>query len=166
MIWGELSSEITSSDGEKFRERFSKGSLVESITKRNQELWYNHKKFTFHAGVDEGSLQFEEDDVGLWMEAKLVYTDRTKEAFMELATWDSKAVSIGFLAKDCTYQREKSETIRNVKKAELVEVSLVNKGAYPSAFVTVKGYMEERGYNRREWEQKRAKRRLLQLIDS
>ena len=83
------------------------------------------------ARVSAGTLRFSETDSGLAFDAELPESRTDIREALRRGDLDG-SVSIGFVCEDDDWVHGKTTSIRTVRKAELVELSIVTAGAYPA----------------------------------
>lgn len=84
------------------------------------------------ARVSSGTLRFMETDSGLAFEADLPESRADIREALKRGDLDG-SVSIGFVCLDDEWIHGKTTSLRTVRSAELVELSIVTAGAYPAA---------------------------------
>lgn len=84
------------------------------------------------ARVSSGTLRFSETPAGLTFEADLPECRSDLREALRRGDLDG-SVSIGFRCDDDSWQHGKSTSLRTVRSAELVELSIVTAGAYKGA---------------------------------
>lgn len=83
------------------------------------------------ARVSAGTLRFGETDSGLAFDADLPESRTDIREALRRGDLDG-SVSIGFVCEDDDWVHGKTTSLRTVRKAELVELSIVTAGAYPA----------------------------------
>lgn len=92
--------------------------------------WVNHDPLQQVAATDDGSFRIRCDDIGLWVELDCPHTDVGDRLlhgsrFGEFTGW-----SISFRATDEAWDRSGPRPLRTVARANLVEVSIADRGAH------------------------------------
>ena len=83
------------------------------------------------ARVAAGTLRFQDNSDGLAFEAELPESRADIREALRRGDLDG-SVSIGFVCEDDDWVHGKTTSLRTVRKAELVELSIVTAGAYPA----------------------------------
>ena len=83
------------------------------------------------ARVAAGTLRFHDNGNGLAFEAELPESRADIREALRRGDLDG-SVSIGFVCEDDDWVHGKTTSLRTVRKAELVELSIVTAGAYPA----------------------------------
>lgn len=111
----------------------SKGAFTESLKSRTPQLLVNHNMGELPVGAITKCV---EDDHGLYFEAELPKADTLVSGRLapQLRAGAIKGVSIGF--RTGTSEPIKGGRGRNIKSAELFEISIVNIPANPKAAVS------------------------------
>ena len=122
-------------------EPIAPGAFGDSIS-GDVELLYNHDDSAVPlARTISGTLGFKSDGTGLRFEAKLPNTARADEIISALQRGDlTGAMSFGFHVEDDVWNRDRSERI--VKRARIVEASLVKRAAYPQTHSSLRSVSE------------------------
>lgn len=147
--WGDLSEPLTFG-----RERFVKGAFREWLDSgADVLLLHGHDLSRVLARRSNGTLRAEEDEVGLFVEARPnVDTTHGRDLLALVRRGDVKQLSIGFVAEDERWVDDPEiGTIREVTRAQLREISAVALPAYPTTSVAVR-HRDEKGV--REMEQR------------
>ena len=124
--WGELSQPLP------FLEKFLPGAFRESIGSGSDVLaLVDHDTGKVIGRRSNGTLSLAEDSQGLRVEVHPnVGTTWGKDIVSLVERRDITGMSIGFVADVDTWENENGKQIRSVKKASLVEVSVVVNPAY------------------------------------
>lgn len=83
------------------------------------------------ARVSSGTLRFTETECGLAFEAELPESRADIREALRRGDLDG-SVSIGFVCEDDEWVHGNTTSLRTVRKAELIECSIVTAGAYPA----------------------------------
>lgn len=127
----------------RFIERIAAGAFKRAL-KRNDDvrLLLNHDQSRDLGGTKDGTLQLEEDPIGLKMRATITDPEVVKIA----REGNLIGCSFGFVDKDVEQKRdEDGMPLRYVKDLDLVEVSLLDRTkipAYDGTLVTVRSEEE------------------------
>lgn len=150
--WGLASHKI----GGRFTERFLQGAFSETLQKDDQRFFYAHDPTKVLGRTKNGTLRLEEDAIGLRFEVDLPKTTLGKDTFESVKRGDVDGVSFGFRASEEDWdRRDKTNIIRTVKKASLLEVSAVTFPAYPDSEVSTRGHDPFAEYNKQDEQRKR-----------
>ena len=125
----------------KFREQFKKGAFADSLQKDDQRFLWSHDTSKVLGRTKNGTLRLEEDDIGLRFELDLPNTTLGNDAYESIKRGDVDGVSFGFKVEDDEIEEPDDDIpLRTVKKAKLLEVSVVAFPAYPDSEVSARGY--------------------------
>jgi HK97 family phage prohead protease len=129
-VYGEDSREIVE-QGRAFIERIAPGAFAETLrANADVKLLYNHDPAALLARTKSRTLSLKSDRNGLAFEASLPETTLGNDVRELLARGDlTGEMSFGFFVEDESWNRTRTE--RLVKRARLVEVSIVQDAAYP-----------------------------------
>lgn len=129
-VYGQDSREIVEG-GRKFIERIAPGAFNETLsTRADVKLYYNHDASMPLARTRSGTLNLRSDRNGLAFEATLPDTTLGNDVRALLERGDlSGEMSFGFYVTEDSWNKDRTQ--RLVKKASLVEVSIVQDAAYP-----------------------------------
>lgn len=127
--WNSWSNEVRE-DGKAFYERFQKGAFTESLKSINQLALCRHKWTEKVGEVDEKTLFLEEDEVGLAFKIILPESGFGVRTFREVNKGILSKASVCFRNSIDSWSMDNTKQYRTVKKADLVEISLVEKPAY------------------------------------
>ena len=129
-VYGQDSREIVEG-GRKFVERIAPGAFNETLsTRADVKLYYNHDVRMPLARTRSGTLNLRSDRNGLAFEATLPDTTLGNDVRALLERGDlSGEMSFGFFVVEDSWSKDRSS--RLVRKANLVEVSIVQDAAYP-----------------------------------
>jgi HK97 family phage prohead protease len=129
-VYGQDSREIVES-GRSFVERIAPGAFNGTLSERGDvKLYYNHDPSMPLARTRAGTLQLKSDRQGLAFDAELPDTTLGRDIKVLLQRGDlSGEMSFGFFVEEDSWN--KSRTERLVKRAKLVEISIVQDAAYP-----------------------------------
>ena len=129
-VYGQDSREIVE-NGRKFVERIAPGAFNETLSSgADVKLFYNHDASMPLARTRSGTLKLRSDRNGLAFEATLPETTLGNDVRALLERGDlSGEMSFGFYVSEDSWNKDRSQ--RLVKRAQLVEVSIVQDAAYP-----------------------------------
>lgn len=129
-VYGQDSREIVE-NGRKFTERIAPGAFNETLSSgADVKLYYNHDASMPLARTCSKTLTLRSDRNGLAFSAELPDTTLGRDIKTLLERGDlSGEMSFGFFVNEDSWN--KNRTQRLVKKATLVEVSIVQDAAYP-----------------------------------
>lgn len=129
-VYGEQSREIVE-HGRAFTERIAPGAFKATLDARaDVKLLYNHDPMHLLARTRSGTLNLRSDRAGLAFEASLPETTLGNDVRALLERGDlTGEMSFGFFVEEDSWNAKRTE--RLVKRAKLVEVSIVQDAAYP-----------------------------------
>ena len=129
-VYGQDSREIVEG-GRKFVERIAPGAFNETLSSgADVKLYYNHDASMPLARTRSGTLQLKSDRNGLSFSASLPETTLGNDVRELIERGDlSGEMSFGFFVTEDSWNKDRTQ--RLVKKAQLVEVSIVQDAAYP-----------------------------------
>ena len=127
--------------GYGFEEVILQGAFSESIRTRNIIALNNHDTNQLLGSTQANTLRLEDRSEGLYFELDLL--ESRKELYDLVKRGDISGMSFGFTCSDEVYKRSEDKDIREVKKGELFEVSIVHTPAYPSTNVVATRSLEK-----------------------
>jgi HK97 family phage prohead protease len=129
-VYGQDSREIVE-NGRKFVERIAPGAFNDTLSSgADVKLYYNHDVSMPLARTRSGTLKLKSDRNGLAFSATLPETTLGNDVRTLLERGDlTGEMSFGFYVVEDSWSKDRSQ--RLVRKAQLVEVSLVQDAAYP-----------------------------------
>ena len=129
-VYGQDSREIVE-QGRRFTERIAPGAFNETLSSgADVKLYYNHDASMPLARTRSGTLQLKSDRNGLSFSASLPETTLGNDVRALIERGDlSGEMSFGFFVTEDSWNKDRTQ--RLVKKAQLVEVSIVQDAAYP-----------------------------------
>jgi HK97 family phage prohead protease len=129
-VYGQDSREIVEG-GKAFVERIAPGAFNETLRSgADVKLYYNHDASMPLARTRSGTLALKSDRQGLAFDATLPDTTLGRDVRALLERGDlTGEMSFGFYVDEDSWNRSRTE--RLVKRARLVEVSIVQDAAYP-----------------------------------
>jgi len=134
-VFNELSEEFFG-----FREKVLPGAFVDSIGTDDVRMLFNHDPNYVLARNKAGTLLLKEDSHGLYFEATPPNTQFAKDLLESVKRGDITQNSFGFMVENRSdWEWDEKESIRSLKKAKLLDVSIVTYPAYPQTSVSVRG---------------------------
>ena len=129
-VYGQDSREIVEG-GRKFVERIAPGAFNETLSSgADVKLFYNHDASMPLARTRSGTLKLKSDRNGLAFTASLPETTLGNDVRALIERGDlSGEMSFGFIVTEDSWSKDRSQ--RLVKRAQLLEVSIVQDAAYP-----------------------------------
>ena len=140
-VYGQDSREIVEA-GRRFTERIAPGAFNETLSSgADVKLFYNHDSSMPLARTKSGTLKLKSDRNGLAFTASLPDTTLGNDVRALIERGDlTGEMSFGFHVLDDSWSRDRSE--RLVKRAQLVEVSIVQDAAYPQTSSSLRSVSE------------------------
>lgn len=129
-VYNQDSREIVEG-GRRFTERIAPGAFNQTLSERGDvKLFYNHDASMPLARTRSGTLELRSDRNGLAFSAKLPDTTLGNDVRALIERGDlSGEMSFGFIVDEDSWSKDRSQ--RLVKRARLIEVSIVQDAAYP-----------------------------------
>lgn len=127
--------------GYGFEEVILPGAFSESLQSRNIIALNNHDTNQLLGSTQANTLRLEDRADGLYFELDLL--ESRKELYDLVKRGDIAGMSFGFTCTDELYKRSDDKDIREVKKGELFEISVVHTPAYPSTNVVATRSLEK-----------------------
>ena len=127
--------------GYGFEEVILPGAFSDSLKTRNIIALNNHDSNQLLGSTQANTLRLEDRADGLYFELDLL--ESRKELYDLVKRGDIAGMSFGFTCTDELYKRSGDIDIREVKKGELFEVSVVHTPAYPSTNVVATRSLEK-----------------------
>lgn len=106
-----------------------------------------------------GTLELEEDDIGLKVRILLPNTQTAKDLVENIRCGDISQMSIGFIVEDDSWGTKDGIDIREIKKVQLFDVSIVTFPAYTQTDCGVRAMEEYNNYKSKMDEAKDSKER-------
>ena len=140
-VYGQDSREIVEA-GRRFTERIAPGAFNETLSSgADVKLFYNHDSSMPLARTKSGTLKLKSDRNGLAFSATLPDTTLGNDVRALIERGDlTGEMSFGFHVLDDSWSKDRSE--RLVKRAQLVEVSIVQDAAYPQTSSSLRSVSE------------------------
>lgn len=138
-VYGQESRDLPNDRGYKVRETIAPGALDKSL--QNAE---DVKALAFHnpnlvlGRMKNKTLQLRSDDKGLYAEVELPNTQFARDLYESVKGGYIDEASFGFKMNDHKWEQRDGYHHRIVKEAELIEVSIVSKGAYAQPHVSAR----------------------------
>lgn len=129
-----------------FKEIVRKGAFEESIGKDDIRALFNHDPNYVLGRNKAGTLELEEDDIGLLVKITPPNTSWAKDLVMSIRRGDISQMSIGFIVEDDSWGTKDGVDIREIKKVQLFDVSPVTFPAYQETDVGVRAMEEYKEY--------------------
>lgn len=127
----------------RFREKFVKGSFVDSLRSDKQKALWNHNSDFVLGSTKSGTLSLSEDETGLRFNIDLPENTWGKDAYESIKRGDVDGVSFGFKKEvDEWDETDPDNVMRTIKKAKLFEVSPTPFPAYPQTEVQARSIEE------------------------
>lgn len=140
-VYGQDSREIVEA-GRRFTERIAPGAFNETLASgADVKLFYNHDSSMPLARTKSGTLKLKSDRNGLAFSATLPDTTLGNDVRALIERGDlTGEMSFGFHVVEDSWSKDRSE--RLVKRAQLVEVSIVQDAAYPQTSSSLRSVSE------------------------
>lgn len=128
--------------GKRFKEKILKGAFKNAIESRGGDIDFlaEHDSNIVLASTKNGSLELREDDVGLYMQARIIDTTAGRDWYQMIKSGLITNMSFGFRAiKDEWRSMGKNLYERSIEQLELFEVSAVRNPAYTQSTIASRG---------------------------
>ena len=137
-VYGQESRELVE-NGKRFTERIAPSAFDDTLKAgADVKLYYNHDTAMPLARTKSGTLSLKSDRNGLAFSAMLPETTLGNDVRALLERGDlSGEMSFGFYVEEDSWNKERTE--RLVKRAKLVEISIVQDAAYPQTSSSLRG---------------------------
>ena len=129
-----------------FKEIVRKGAFVETIIKDDIRALFNHDPNYVLGRNIAGTLELEEDEIGLKVRILPPNTTFAKDLVENIRRGDITQMSIGFVVIEDTWGTKDGIDIREIKKVKLFDVSPVTFPAYTETDVGVRAMESYRDY--------------------
>jgi len=113
------------------REKIAPGAFADTIRNDDIRGLINHDQNFVLGRLKAGTLALREDNKGLWYEITPPDTQAARDLLVSIQRGDITGSSFGFFIVDKTMDRRGEDTIRTIRKATLLDVSVVTFPAYP-----------------------------------
>lgn len=134
--WDSWSDELREND-RLFQEQFTRGAFTESLKDNTQLALINHDRSREIASVEKGTLQLEEDDIGLFFKMTLPNDLRSRMTVKSIENNNLAHVSVSFGNAEDKIIKFPNKDYRYVRTAYLIEISLVESPAYSDTIAVV-----------------------------
>ena len=125
-----------------FKEQVRKGAFAESIGRDDIRALFNHDPNYVLGRNRAGTLELEEDDVGLRVRITPPDTSWARDITTSIRRGDISQMSIGFVVEDDEWSSKDGIDTRELKKVRLFDVSPVTFPAYTATDVGVRAMQE------------------------
>ena len=129
-----------------FKEIIKKGAFEETIKKDDIRALFNHDPNYVLGRNKAGTLELEEDEIGLKVKITPPNTSWAKDLVESIRRGDISQMSIGFIVEKDTWGTEDGIDTRTIKKVQLFDVSPVTFPAYTQTDVGVRAMEEYKEY--------------------
>lgn len=126
----------------RFKEKITKGAFKRAINSSKNDIDFlaEHDSSVVLASTKNGTLELREDDVGLYMEAKIINTSAGRDWYEMISSGLITNMSFGFRSlKDDWKSMGENLYQRTINELELFEVSAVRNPAYASSSISNRG---------------------------
>lgn len=140
-----LSHILGKTDGKRWREIISPGTFTEALAKARMkeqdiDFLFEHDKDRILSSTANASLLLEEDEVGLYMEAKISKTSWGKDLFVLIKDNIVKGLSFGMKVLREDWSRGPDGIpLRTITDIELYEISALKAPAYQNTLLEARG---------------------------
>ena len=129
-----------------FKEIVRKGTFTETIKLDDIRALFNHDPNYVLGRNVAGTLELEEDDIGLRVVITPPDTSWANDLIKNLRRGDISQMSIGFIVLEDTWGTQDGIDIREIKKVQLFDVSIVTYPAYTQTDVGVRAMESYKAY--------------------
>lgn len=129
-----------------FKEIVRKGAFKETIQVDDIRALFNHDPNYVLGRNKAGTLELEEDEIGLKVTITPPNTSWAKDLTESIRRGDISQMSIGFIVQDDSWGTENGLDVREIKKVQLFDVSPVTFPAYQETDVGVRAMQEYKDY--------------------
>ena len=129
-----------------FKEIVRKGTFTETIKIDDIRALFNHDPNYVLGRNVAGTLELEEDDIGLRVVITPPDTSWANDLIKNLRRGDISQMSIGFIVLEDTWGTQDGIDIREIKKVQLFDVSIVTYPAYTQTDVGVRAMESYKAY--------------------
>ena len=129
-----------------FKEIVRKGTFTETIKLDDIRALFNHDPNYVLGRNVAGTLELEEDDIGLRVVITPPDTSWANDLIKNLRRGDISQMSIGFIVLEDTWGTQDGIDIREIKKVQLFDVSIVTYPAYTQTDVGVRAMESYKDY--------------------
>lgn len=129
-----------------FKEIVRKGTFTETIKLDDIRALFNHDPNFVLGRNKAGTLELEEDEIGLRVVITPPDTSWANDLIKNLRRGDISQMSIGFIVLEDTWGTQDGIDIREIKKVQLFDVSIVTYPAYTQTDVGVRAMESYKNY--------------------
>ena len=129
-----------------FKEIVRKGTFTETIKFDDIRALFNHDPSYVLGRNKAGTLELEEDEIGLRVVITPPDTSWANDLIKNLRRGDISQMSIGFIVLEDTWGTQDGIDIREIKKVQLFDVSIVTYPAYTQTDVGVRAMESYKDY--------------------
>ena len=129
-----------------FKEIVRKGTFTETIKLDDIRALFNHDPNFVLGRNKAGTLELEEDEIGLRVVITPPDTSWANDLIKNLKRGDISQMSIGFIVLEDTWGTQDGIDIREIKKVQLFDVSIVTYPAYTQTDVGVRAMESYKDY--------------------
>lgn len=129
-----------------FKEIVRKGTFTETIKIDDIRALFNHDPNFVLGRNKAGTLELEEDEIGLRVVITPPDTSWANDLIKNLRRGDISQMSIGFIVLEDTWGTQDGIDIREIKKVQLFDVSIVTYPAYTQTDVGVRAMESYKNY--------------------
>ena len=129
-----------------FKEIVRKGTFTETIKLDDIRALFNHDPNFVLGRNKAGTLELEEDEIGLRVIITPPDTSWANDLIKNLRRGDISQMSIGFVVLEDTWGTQDGIDIREIKKVQLFDVSIVTYPAYTQTDVGVRAMESYKDY--------------------
>ncbi|MFC5734063.1 phage major capsid protein [Cytobacillus gottheilii] len=125
----------------RFKEKIARGAFARAIKQAGRDIDFlsEHKADKILSSTRNGSLNLQEDEQGLYMEATITPTSWGKDAYELINSGIFRNMSFGFRTiKDSWKSIESNLYERTIEELELFEVSVVKDPAYSQSTIAAR----------------------------
>ena len=129
-----------------FKEIVRKGTFTETIKLDDIRALFNHDPNFVLGRNKAGTLELDEDEIGLRVVITPPDTSWANDLIKNLRRGDISQMSIGFIVLEDTWGTQDGIDIREIKKVQLFDVSIVTYPAYTQTDVGVRAMESYKDY--------------------
>lgn len=136
-------SAVLQKGGKAWREIIPKGVFNRAIERATMQkgidLLFNHDKKLILSSTTNGSLEVEEDEVGLYFSAKVSKTSWGKDLYELVKDRIIKGLSFGMIVRNDNWSMGRDGiALRTILDIDLFEISAVQRPAYPESLLELR----------------------------
>lgn len=136
-------SAVLQRNGKTWREVIPKGVFARAIDRamrqKGIDLLFNHDKKLILSSTSNGSLEVEEDDIGLYFSAKVSKTSWGKDLYELVKDRIIKGLSFGMVVNNDNWTMGRDGVaLRTILDIDLFEISAVQRPAYPESLLELR----------------------------